>query len=354
MKCLVTGATGLIGAAVTKRLLADGLRVNALVRTEHAAATLAAQGATPFVGSLGDPNTIAEAARGCEAMVHAAGSACVRSSARALGWVHVAGTENALTAAEYAGCRLFVHLSCTDATLVRAGRPFWDESVTPTEAPLGALAQSKLAAEEIVQVSGNAMLRTVVLRPAMVWGPGDRTRLPRWCAWALDGRLRLVGGGGHMMATTFVDNVAHGVALSLVHEVPSGRVFHILDAETPLARDFFREVCSAAGVAGPKQGHSRGLELALARARRWVGAEGMLPVEVVQWGASTSFNGSRARVELGYAPVVDRATGMARLAEWIGAEGGTEAVARQMRAPLSDADIVEQVALADAIGARSL
>ena len=353
VRCLVTGATGLIGSAITRQLLASGIEVHALVRSQTAAKWATDVGASAFEGSLGDPNAIAEAAKGCEVIVHAAGTACVRASARALGWIHVAGTENALIAAAFVECRRFIHISCTDVTLINGPRAFWDEDVTPTQAPLGALAKSKLAAEEIVRVTRTTKLNTVVLRPALVWGAGDRTRLPHWCAWGLRGNLRLIGSGKHMMATTHAENVAHGVVCALERELPSGRVFHVLDAETPLARDFFSEISRAAGLPSPKPGRPRGVELSLARLRRLFGVDGMLPVEVMQWGTSTSFNGSRARVELGYEPQVDRSTGMQRLADWIREQGGAEAVVRQRRAPPTDHDIAEQVELADAVGTAS-
>lgn len=348
VKCLVTGATGLVGSAIAARLLRDGAEVHALVREESERSALSEQGAKIFIGDLSDPTPIAQAAERCDVVVHAAGTSSPTASGRALGWVHVAGTENVLTAAAYAECKRFVHISCADVTLVNAPRSFWDEEAAPTEAPYGAFAKSKLAAEEIVRVTRTSTMSTTVVRPALVWGAGDLTRLPLWCSWANEGRLRLVGTGKHFMATTHAENLAQGVSCVIERSPPSGRVFYIVDRETPLCRDFVTLVCQSAGVPPPRQGQSRTTELVLAHVRQWLHRAGPSAVEVVQWSNSTSFNGSRARDELGYEPVIDQATGMKRLADWIKEQGGAQGVITKQRPPLTDHDVSAQAKLAGA------
>ena len=72
MRVLVTGATGLIGGAVARRLASAGHEAVGLARSDASAAKLADQGYTAVHGDLADAASIAEAARGVDAVVHAA------------------------------------------------------------------------------------------------------------------------------------------------------------------------------------------------------------------------------------------------------------------------------------------
>ena len=72
MRILVTGATGLIGGAVARRLASAGHEVVGLARSDASAAKLAGQGYTAVHGDLADAASVAEAARGADAVVHAA------------------------------------------------------------------------------------------------------------------------------------------------------------------------------------------------------------------------------------------------------------------------------------------
>src|ERR1700759_1232403 len=113
---LVTGATGFVGRALTRRLLADGHAVHAAVRSREAATGL--EGASVHELSLADPNAIAAIASGVEVLYHCAAENSTRAVPAAFGWINVAGTENVLNAARAAGVRRVVHLSCADATLI--------------------------------------------------------------------------------------------------------------------------------------------------------------------------------------------------------------------------------------------
>lgn len=72
MHVFVTGATGFVGSAVVRELLAAGHRVTGLVRNPERAAALATTGATPHIGDLHDAAGIAAAAGGADAVIHTA------------------------------------------------------------------------------------------------------------------------------------------------------------------------------------------------------------------------------------------------------------------------------------------
>jgi nucleoside-diphosphate-sugar epimerase len=263
------------------------------------------------VGDIGDPNRLAVAAEGCDAVIHAAGIADASAHADTLGWTNVAGTENALNAARQAGCRRFVQISCADVTLYQGPRSFWTESDAPHR-PYGDLAQTKLQAEELVRVSGKRGFWTVALRPGLVWGPGDATHLPAWQAEAKAGGIRLVAGGKKLLATTYVGNLAHAVACALETKVTTGNVYYVVDSELSVSRDFFAELSERLGWNHPKNtGPYRWAWLSCR-----VGLSPLHPTEVIRRGHTSAFDMSKAKQDLEYEPMYTREQGMAELASW--------------------------------------
>ena len=309
MRCLVTGATGFIGGTVLRELQAAGHDVVAYVREGTDSRSI--QDTERIVGDLGDPNRLAMAAANCDAMVHAAGIADPTATPDDLGWAHIAGTENAINAARQAGCKRLIHISCADVTLYDGPRSFWSEDHAPP-GPFGELARTKLHAEELVRVSGRRGFRTTVLRPALVWGPGDTTHLPLWQAEAQGGGIRLVGKGKKLMATTFVENLAHAVRCALETKVITGNVYYVVDTELSVSRDFFTELSEALGWPAPKN----------LGPYRWAwiscrtGLSSLHPTQVIRRGQTSAFEMNRAKNDLGYEPIVTRDQGMAKLAAW--------------------------------------
>ena len=309
MRCLVTGATGFIGGGVVRGLQAAGHDVVAYVR--ESADSRALQDVERMVGDLGDPNRLAVAAANCDAMVHAAGIADPRADPDSLGWAHVAGTENVINAAKQAGCKRLIHISCADVTLHDGPRSFWNEDQAPPR-PFGELARTKQHAEELVRVSGKRGFRTTALRPALVWGPGDTTHLPGWKAEADQGGIRIIGGGKKLMATTFIGNLTHAVLCALRAKVVTGNVYHVVDTELSVSRDFFTELSAALEWNAPRSaGPYRWAWIS-----SWTGLSSLHLSQVIRRGQTSAFEMNRAKQDLGYEPIVTREQGMTELAAW--------------------------------------
>ena len=309
VRCLVTGATGFVGGGILRGLQGAGHDVVAYVRESADSRSL--QDVERIVGDLGDPNRLAVAAAGCDAVVHAAGIADPAADSDALGWAHIAGTENVINAAKQAGCKRLIHISCADVTLHDGPRSFWGEDQAPPR-PVGELAHSKLQAEELVRVSGKRGFRTTVLRPALVWGPGDTTHLPGWKAEAEDGGIRIVGGGKKLMATTFIGNLAHAARLALEKQLTTGNVYYIVDTELAVSRDFFTDVSSALGWSTPRSAGPYWWAWISCR----TGLSSLHPTQVIRRGQTSAFEMNRAKTDLAYEPIVTREQGMTAIADW--------------------------------------
>jgi nucleoside-diphosphate-sugar epimerase len=320
MRALVLGATGFAGSAITQRLLDDGHAVVALVRE---AAAAEADGRATRVrapvpsavdvrsGTIGDPNEIAAAAAGADVIFVAVGLPQGRP-AEAYRWLHVAGIENVLNAARHAGVPRVVLVSCADVVLADEERVHWDEKRDLARPPLGPRARAMKLAEEVALSQSDATLAVTAVRPAWLWGPGDRARVAELVAEGRRGGIALCGGGKNLVATTYVAHLVEAALAAARSPAAPGQAYYVGDSE-------FLEVGEFVGML------SRALELPPPRtapfyvARRlWAEmGRGGLPIEeVVRRGRGTYFDTQKAATELGIEPTVAIDAGMKRLGAW--------------------------------------
>lgn len=153
MKVLVTGGTGVVGAAAVRSLLAAGHSVRLFSRhARRDAERWQGSDVTAREGSVADAAEVAGAAEGCGAVLHIAGIVEEKPPAT-FDAVNVGGTRNLLAEAEVAGVKRFVHVSSLGA----------DQGSS-------AYHVSKRQAEELVRRFPGDWL---ILRPGNVYGPGD-------------------------------------------------------------------------------------------------------------------------------------------------------------------------------------
>jgi nucleoside-diphosphate-sugar epimerase len=342
---LVTGASGFVGARLTQRLRRDGHVVRVLARSDghdsqHDPALEVRR------ASLGDPDALAEAASGVDVLYHCAAENSPRAAANAFAWINVAGTENVLNAARDAGVRRVIHLSCTDAALANRDRLSWKETQQLGEPPLDDLCRSKLLAEELALHANAGAFEVCVVRPAWVWGPGDRRTLPALCREDARGGVQLCGNGSNLVPTVHIDNLVAALLLAASSPRAPGNAYHVLDGEVLSASEFLDQLCKSLGLRPPKRGI-----YALAYARAWLRERldlpGLARADVVRRGRSALFDGVAAVHDLGYEAKVSVERGMAELAAWAAEVGGPAGIAKLERSPASDADVKVLMRLAD-------
>lgn len=343
---VVTGATGFIGNALTKRLLNEGHEVRQVARAASDALIKHERASTHLV-SLGDPNALADIARGAEVLYHCAAENSARAPREAYAWINVAGTENVINAARHVGMRRVIHLSCADATLVNQDRMNWKESHAMAQQPLDALCRSKLLAEELAAQASDHKLEVCALRPAWVWGPGERRTTSVLCREAQRGRVQLCGNGENLLPTVYIDNLLHALRLADTAENAPGKVFHVLDNEVHTASEFLGALCHNLGLGEPARG-IYALSYARALLNERLGLSGLTRTEVVRRGRSALFDGMAAANDLGYAAKVSLAEGMQALASWAAAIGGRDAIARFAPRAATHSDVEALVRIADA------
>ena len=154
MRIAITGGTGFIGRHLAQRLAVDGNEVVVLARSTRPEETNSALSKLTFVATdLSQPNLLAEAFAGCDAVAHCAGINR-EISEQTYQRVHVAATRNVVAAAQEAGVKKVLLMSFLRAR-PDCGSPYHE---------------SKWLAEEIVRDSG---LDYTIIRAGMVYGRGD-------------------------------------------------------------------------------------------------------------------------------------------------------------------------------------
>ncbi len=215
---LVTGATGFVGAAVARALLAAGITVRALVRPGANTRNLDGLDLETAIGDLTDPASLARAVAGCRHLVHVAADYRIWvPDPAAMRQVNVAGTLALLRAAHAAGVTRAVYCSSVAALgLTRNGTPA--DETTPVTQIIGHYKQSKYAAEQaVLQFVAETGFDCVIVNPSTPVGPRDIKPTPtgKMIADAAAGKMPAYLDTG--LNIVHVDDVAAGHVLALRH-----------------------------------------------------------------------------------------------------------------------------------------
>jgi nucleoside-diphosphate-sugar epimerase len=315
----VTGGSGFVGGSLIERLARDGWSVRALARSDRAADAVRVRGAEPVRGELGDLSALVAGMEGADVAFHAAAKVEDFGPWHEFVAANVEGTRNVLRACRAAAVGRAVHVS-TEAVLMH-GQPLVhvDESYPLALRSKAPYSRSKAMAEQVVLEEGRGALEAMIVRPRFVWGRGDTTLLPVLVEGTRSGAFRWVGGGRHLTSTTHVENTVEGLLCAAEHG-RAGRTYFVTDGDPLPFRDFVGELISTQGVTPPEGSVPSAVARALAAggetAWKLLPLRGAPPLtRFASWVASQecTIDDTRARSELGYAPVVTREAGMREL-----------------------------------------
>ena len=252
---LVTGAGGFLGGAVACRLIAAGTAVRLLSR--RPLPEFDGTGAEVFPGDLEDRDSVLAACAGVAGVVHAAAKPGIDAPLETFLGPNVAGTRHVIDGCLRQRVPALVHISSPSVAFDGAPHDGRDETLPPLNRGMGNYSHSKLLAErDVLRADRVRGLRTVAVRPHLIWGPGDRHVLPGVVEKLRSGRFPSIGGADPLVATTFIQNAAAAVTLVL-RELPrrpelAGRGYFLNDLPAVRLREFVRRVASEAGIEEPR------------------------------------------------------------------------------------------------------
>ena len=279
MEVFLTGATGYIGSAVAEALQKAGHKVTGLARSPEKAKQLEARGIRASLGDLLKPETVAAPARAAEGVIHTANTNDANAAQ-----ADAAVVRAILKTLEDTG-KPFVYTSGV-WVLGSTGNKVADEQTALNPTPLVA---HRAAVEQEVLAYNARGVRTVVIRPALVYGRGGS--IPRMIVQSArdTGAARYVGDGENRWPFVDVDDLAQLYVLAL-QKAPPGSLYH--GAQGPSYR--VREVAEAASIGAGAKGKTQATPLDEARKTMHAFADALVLDQQV--------SGEKARKELGWSP----------------------------------------------------
>lgn len=307
MTTLVTGATGFIGSAVARALLAAGEPVRVLARPSSDRRNIADLPVEVAVGDLGDRASLERALAGCAGLFHVAADYRLWvPKPEEIYRVNVEGTRNLMLAAGAAGVGRIVYTSSVATLgLLADGSPADEDTPVTLAAMIGHYKRSKFLAEaEVRRLAAEDGLPVVVVNPSAPVGPRDIKPTPT-------GRMVLDAATGRMPA--YVDtglNIAHVDDIAAGHLLAweRGRIGerYVLGGENMTLKTILTEIARLVGRSPPRISLPHGLILPVAyAAEAWArltgGAEPRVTVDGIRLARKRMFfSCAKAERELGY------------------------------------------------------
>jgi hypothetical protein len=317
VRVFVTGGSGFVGGHTIEALVKSGHEVSALARSASSAEKVRSYGARPVDGALGalGKEHLADA----EVVIHAAAFVEEWGTREQFWSANVEGTQNLLDAARAAGVGRFVHVGTEAALFDGHDLVDIDEDAPYPARQRYLYSETKAEAERRVLGASKEGFVTLSIRPRFVWGPRDTSVLPAVIRMAHAGRFAWLDGGRQRTSTTHVENLVAALELALTKGI-GGRAYFVADDGTRTIREFLTALAATQGVDLGTRSIPSKLARPLAaategawRALRLRSAPPMVRFSVDMMSSTVTVDTSRARKELGWAPVITVDQGLALL-----------------------------------------
>ena len=326
MRVLVTGCGGFLGREIVRQLIDRGEQVSGIARGEYP--ELIAWGMEHRRGDLTDASFVERAINGMDTVVHTAAVAGVWGSRKYFERNNVLATDHVIKACEAANVRNLVFTSSPSVTFDGEHQRGVDESEPYPKKWLCHYPRTKAIAEQMVLNSHRLDgLRTVALRPHLVWGEHDPHILPRIIIRSQQGRLRVVGDGTNLVDTVHVINAAgaHLDAMDSLEKSPEhagGRAYFIAQDAPVNCWDWIRDICKIGGAPEPGKAISYPMAYRIGstleatyKILRKRDEPPMTRFVAAQLAKDHYFDISAAKERLGYRVRISMEDGLARLRE---------------------------------------
>jgi nucleoside-diphosphate-sugar epimerase len=252
MRYLITGATGFVGGHLAEACVRKEHTLSAIVRPSSNASELEKLGGILYRGELSDPALVRQAVAEADVIVHCAAKVGDWGPIDEYRKINVECLGVLLDACKAQGLfPRFIHMSSLGVYATR--HHYGTDETEPLPRSHGdGYSQSKVEAEELVVRHYKEWdIPVVILRPGFVYGPRDRTVMPRIIDALRHNRLRYPGGGNAAMNLIFIDNLVDAVFLGAESEKAVGQVYNLTDGEFVSKRQFIGTIADAMGLPHP-------------------------------------------------------------------------------------------------------
>ena len=319
MKVLVTGGTGFVGGHLVRRLVKKGFDVRALVRKSSNIDNLKKLDVEIVLGDITDKDSVKKAIKGIEKVFHI--GALFRQSGfpDSTFWeINVGGPKNMLEASLENGVERFIHCS-TVGVLSHISNPPADE--TYPYSPGDIYQETKTEGEKLaLKFFREEGLPGAVIRPAMIYGPGD-TRILKLFKLIANRKFIMLGTGKTLAHFVYIDDLIDGFELCAEKSSALGEVYIIAGQEPITLNELVALIAKELNVPVPKLHLPvRPFQVLGSLCEAICKPFGIEPPifrrRVDFFTKDRAFDISKARRDLGYHPKMDMVTGISRTIEW--------------------------------------
>lgn len=325
MKILVTGGTGFTGTALVFRLLHEGHVVTCLDHKEGLMTDeLRKRGADVVIGSVTDQAVVRSCVQDVDTVFHvAAAFRELNVNQNFYDDVNIGGTRIVCEAAHAAGVRKLIYCSTCG---VHGNIASWPAGESAPIQPADYYQRTKYEGELVVNEFFGRGLKTVIIRPAGIFGPGDPERYLMIYRRVAKGLFPMFGNGKALYHSLYIDNLVDAFMLAMEGDKGNGQSYLIADDEYVEIEDLVRRVARAMGV-DVKIPHYPLLPLIAVGhlcekvCRPFHINPPIFPRRVDWFRQNRAFKIDKAKKELGYHPQVSLDEGLRRTFDWYKSAG---------------------------------
>jgi nucleoside-diphosphate-sugar epimerase len=249
-RVLVTGATGFVGRALCKKLLADGWPVVGTFRTEYSANKLPVRIEKIKIKSIGPNTEWHEALNGIDTVIHLAAQVHVLGNTAAdaiteYRRINVAGTNHLAQTAAFMGVRRFIYMSSVKV-YGEGNAVAYTEHDSPM--PTAPYAISKYEAEQLLQeINDKTDLEVVVLRPPLVYGPHVKANFLQLLKVVDMGIPLPFANVRNRRSLIFLENLLDAIVTCIHHPKAARKTYLLSDGLDTSTPELIQKIASALG-----------------------------------------------------------------------------------------------------------
>lgn len=328
-KILVTGATGFLGSHIADHFKTLGYDVYAIGRNKEKGKLIEEKGINFLNIDFTQEEKMILACKGMDYIIHAGALSSHWGRYDDFYQSNVIGTLNIIKGAKKYGTKRIVHVSTPSIYFKFNDNEGFDgkgvrEDQTLPKEMVNYYAKTKWLAEQEVDRAFSEGLPIITIRPRAIFGEGDNALMPKLIAVNEKVGVPLFNGGKNKMDITYVGNVVHAIDLCLfTDESNLGKKYNITNGETIEFYDLLANSFKKMGKPFRKLQLPYGLLFGVAGVMEWSHKhlfnykEPMLTKYSVSVLAKTqTLNIDKARLDLGYVPLVSIEDGIERYATW--------------------------------------
>jgi len=310
MKYVVTGGGGFVGGAICRALRQQGCEVISIARGSYP--QLEAIGVRCLRADVGDRLDAHYALlEGAAGIYHTAAKVAMWGKYAEFARVNIGGTANIIAACRACGIERLVYTSSPSVIADGTNLRGIDESYPYPGRHHACYPATKMVAERMARDADGGSLRTVVLRPHLIWGPGDTNLVPTILEKARRGKLVQVGSGENLVDLSYIDDcaAAHLAAMRALESNPAcrGKAYFISQGEPVKLWWWINQVLQRNGLPTVQRRiPARAAALAAGTMEVWARISGGEPLFtrflISEMSTDHYFDISAARRDLGYRP----------------------------------------------------